>query len=139
MNPEDHFFDFEGLEDEPERAMDTAGRDRRPDTPPIDPPVVRRGPDDAEITGAVDEIDAELYDEDNDDAALMDDEIAARVRRALRMDAATSMLHILVTVEQGMVTLRGRVQTLEDTDNAIDVASRIPNVVDVLDEIDVEE
>jgi hypothetical protein len=138
MNPEDHFFDYEGLEDEPERAMDTAEGDRRPDMPPIDPPVVRRGRDGAEVTGAVEEIDEEIYDE-TDDTSLTDDEISARVRRALRMDAATSMLHILVNTEDGVVTLRGRVQTYEDTDNAIDVASRVPNVVDVIDEIDVEE
>ena len=137
MNPEDHFFDDEGLEDEPERAMGAASEHNPPDLPPIDPPVTRRGRDDARIAGAVDEIDEDWYDDE--DAPLSDDEISARVRRALRMDSATRMLHILVSTHDGVVTLRGRVQTLEDTDNAMDVASRVPTVVDVIDEIDVEE
>ncbi|HWE62254.1 MAG TPA: BON domain-containing protein [Chloroflexota bacterium] len=135
MNPEDLFFDNEGLEDEPERVMSAASDDDPPDMPPIDPPVLPRGREGAQVAGAIDEIDEEYYTADE---PMSDDEITARVRRALRMDAATSMLRILVTTEDGVVTLQGTVQTLEDTDNAIEVASRIPNVVDVVDELEVE-
>lgn len=142
MNPEDHLFDSEELEDEPERAMDAAD-DLPPDVPPIDPPILPEGPDDAEVAGAIDDDEDEELDEDDDDdvadAALGDDEITAHVRRLLRTDSATSMLRIHVSTVDGVVTLRGRVQTLEDTDNAAEVASRVPYVVDVVDELEVEE
>ena len=143
IDDEDHLFDDEGLEDEPERAMD-AGGDNPPGDFPIDPPIIPGGRDGAIIPGAGDgfEDDDGDDDEDEDDVgpleAMADDEISARVRRLLRTDAATSMLRIHVTTEDGVVTLRGLVQTLEDTDNAAEVASRAPNVVDVVDELEVE-
>jgi len=141
IDDEDHLFDDEGLEDEPERAMD-AGGGNPPGEFPIDPPIIPGGRDGAIIPGADDGFDDEDDEDDEDDVGplepMADDEISARVRRLLRTDAATSMLRIHVTTEEGVVTLRGLVQTLEDTDNAAEVASRAPNVVDVVDEIEVE-
>ena len=103
--------------------------------PPINPPVARRGGESTEVTGAIDDLDEDYFEAE---APLSDDEITVRVRRALRTDAATSMLRVLVSTEDGVVTLRGQVQTYDDSDNAIDVASRIPNVIDVVDELDIE-
>lgn len=142
IDDEDHLFDDEGLEDEPERAMD-AGGDNPPGEFPIDPPIIPGGRDGAIIPGAGHGFDDDDDDDEDEDEvgpleAMADDEISARVRRLLRTDAATSMLRIHVTTEDGVVTLRGLVQTLEDTDNAAEVASRAPNVVDVVDEIEVE-
>ena len=53
----------------------------------------------------------------------------------LREDAATTGLLIEVESDQGVVTLRGYVGDIEDAENAQAVASRIPGVVEVLDEL----
>lgn len=142
IEDEDHLFDDEGLEDEPERAMD-AGGDNPPGEFPIDPPIVPGGRDGAIIPGADDgfeddEDDGFEDDEEDLTGPMADDEISARVRRLLRTDAATSMLRVYVSTEDGVVTLHGLVQTLEDTDNAAEVAARVPNVIDVVDELEVE-
>ena len=133
--------DIEELEDEdlvsdqPEREMNAADDDPDPFDPPVDPPVVPGGPEGAEISGAVDEMD----EEDFEGAPLNDDAITAQVQRLLRRDAATSTLRIRVSSVDGIVTLRGVVQTYEDTDNAAEVAWRVRGVADVLDELEVEE
>jgi hypothetical protein len=82
-------------------------------------------------------------EDDNDDDGpparpMSDDEITMRVRRLLRSDSATSMLRIHVSTEDGVVTLQGMVQTLDDTDNAAEVAMRVDGVIDVTDELEVE-
>ena len=101
-----------------------------------DMPMLPRGTDRTVMVGA-----AEDHDDDDDEAdeAIGDDVIAARVRRLLRSDSATNMLRIRVLVEDGVVTLLGRVQTLEDTDIAAEVASRVQGVIDVVDELEVED
>ncbi len=101
---------------------------------PIDPPIIPGGRDNARIPAA--------EDADDDDRArgraVTDDEITARVHRLLRSDSATNMLPIHVSTEDGVVTLRGLVDTLDDTDNAAEVAFRVKGVVDVVDELEVE-
>jgi hypothetical protein len=104
MNPEDHLFDPEELEDEPERAMDAAD-DLPPDVPPIEPPIVSRGRGEAEVTGTIDEDCVEAFAH----APTSDDEITAQVRRLLHMDSAANMLPIHVSTVHCVVTLRGRV------------------------------
>lgn len=119
----------EDLEDEPDFSLDEAEGDSAPT-------ILPRGTDRAVATGSLDEL------EDGDEEPIGqygDDVIAARVRRLLRSDVATSMLRVRVEVEDGLVTLRGMVQTLEDTDNAAEVASRVPGVLDVIDELEVED
>jgi hypothetical protein len=118
----------------PDLEMDAVDDDS-PWMPPIDPPILPRGTDRAVVPGAIDD----LEESDEQDELLSDDQIAARVRRLLRSDSATSMLRIHVTVSDRVVTLRGLVQTLEDTDNAAEVASRAPSVVDVVDDLEVED
>jgi hypothetical protein len=118
----------------PELEMDAVD-DESPWMAPVDPLILPRGTDRAVVPGAIDD----LEESDESEEALSDDQIAARVRRLLRMDSATSMLRIHVAVKDGEVTLRGRVQTLEDTDNAAEVASRVPGVIDVVDELEVED
>jgi hypothetical protein len=106
--------------------------------PPIDPPIIPAGRDGAEVPGAI--VEDPLDDDEGPSTPnpYSDDEITARVRRLLRSDSATSMLRIDVSTEDGIVTLRGSVQTLDDTDNAAEVASRVDGVVDVIDELEVE-
>ncbi|HEX9017025.1 MAG TPA: BON domain-containing protein [Chloroflexota bacterium] len=67
-----------------------------------------------------------------------DAEIEADITNALRRDAATSDLEIRVEVENGVATLRGLVQSLEDAEAAEAVASTVPGVEEVNEEIRVE-
>jgi osmotically-inducible protein OsmY len=71
------------------------------------------------------------------DGKLGDEAIAEAVRRELKEDAATTDLHVLVYVEQGIVRLSGQVATLDDADNAESVAARVPGVVEVREELEV--
>jgi hypothetical protein len=141
MLEDERLQDIEELEeedvfsDQPEREMNAADDDPDPFDPPVDPPVVPGGREGAEISGAVDELDEEEFE----GAPLNDDEITAQVLRLLRRDAATSSLRIHVSTVDGIVTMRGVVQTYEDTDNAAEVVWRVSGVVDVLDELEVEE
>lgn len=61
------------------------------------------------------------------------------VQRELARDAATTDLVLDVSADGRVVTLRGRVPNLTDTDNALAVAGRVPGVDDVVDEIEVDE
>jgi BON domain len=107
--------------------------------PPIDPPVVPGGDDNAEIASglgmsALDE----PYDEDHhDDFITADDEVRARVREALRADSSTTQYvgKIAITVRDGVVTLRGEVADLVDNDNLLAVAEYVDGVDEVVDEL----
>jgi osmotically-inducible protein OsmY len=70
---------------------------------------------------------------------LGDEAIAEAIRRELLEDAATTEFAkvIEVEVEQGVVTLRGRVPMLMDAESAEEVAARVPGVVEVREELDV--
>lgn len=65
-----------------------------------------------------------------------DDELAEDVRLALLRDASTSSLNIRVLVRNGIVYLRGRVQSVEDVDQAEAVAAGVPGVVEVREELE---
>src|SRR5215218_6046231 len=107
--------------------------------PPIDPPVVPSGDDNAEIasglgTSAFDE----PYDEDHhDDFITADDEVRARVREALRADSSTTQYagKIAIMARGGVVTLRGIVADLVDSDNLLAVAEYVDGVDEVVDEL----
>jgi hypothetical protein len=107
--------------------------------PPIDPPIVPGGYDNAKIasglgTSALDE----PYDEDHhDDFITADDEVRARVREALRADSSTSQYDgkIAITAHDGVVTLRGIVDDLVDSDNLLAVAEYVDGVDEVVDEL----
>jgi len=62
------------------------------------------------------------------------------VHEALRADSATTQYadHIAVRVVDGVVTLRGRVADLDDSDNLAAVASYVEGVVEVVDELRVQ-
>jgi osmotically-inducible protein OsmY len=103
--------------------------------PPIDPTRSR----DNEVLGgfstsAMDEVEVER----SSDGRVGDLAIEEAVRRELREDAATNGLEIEVTVRRGIARLRGKVTDVLDVDNASEVAARVPGVIEVLDEIEVE-
>jgi osmotically-inducible protein OsmY len=64
-----------------------------------------------------------------------DEAIGADVRRALLEDATTAHLQIEVGIYEGIVVLRGLVPDLADADAAKDVASRVPGVVQVHEDL----
>lgn len=66
-----------------------------------------------------------------------DDEVARLVRLALEEDAGTADLPVHVFVRDGIVHLRGTVPSLADADLAEEVASRVPGVAEVREELDV--
>lgn len=98
-----------------------------------------------EATDDTEEEESEAYDEsvaldDGDRVILRDDEdIRDDVIRELREDAVTTDLKLKVTVRRGVVILRGTVQTIDDAENAQEVASRVAGVVDVDDRTETEE
>jgi osmotically-inducible protein OsmY len=108
--------------------------------PPIDPPTV---PSDdlegAEVASGfgVSSID-EPYDRDHHDSfELGDDEMAARIYEALRADSATTPYadRVVISAVGGVVTLRGEVADLEDSDNLLAVAGYVDGVVEVVDKL----
>ena len=111
--------------------------------PPIDPPVIpsatsREGIEVAAGMGnsALDE----PFDADHHSSFLpAEDEMSARVHEALRADASTSRFadQIRVLTRGGIVTLRGIVDDVVDSDNAAAVASYVDGVVEVNEELDV--
>jgi osmotically-inducible protein OsmY len=72
-----------------------------------------------------------------EDTQLGDAAIEDAVCRELREDAATTDLVIDVSVENGVVHLRGTVPDLDDAENAEAVAARVPGVIEVSEELDV--
>lgn len=72
------------------------------------------------------------------DGELGDEAIADAVRRELREDAATTDLEVEVAVGQGVARLTGSVPYLVDSENAEEVAARVPGVVEVIDELEVD-
>lgn len=131
-------------EDEPfmepaEEDVTKAVEECEPYFPPTDP-VVREGNEQTEIVGGFaetsmsDRIDLRR----SESGGAPDGELIDAVRRELRRDASTSELDVDVDVREGIATLRGRVMDLADSDNALAVAGRVPGIVDVVDEIEVE-
>jgi hypothetical protein len=108
--------------------------------PPIDPPTVPGGGlQNAEVASGLGEsaLD-EPYDEDHHDSFInSDDEVVARVREALRADSSTTQYAGRVAIEArgGIVTVRGVVDDLVDSDNIIAVAEYVEGVEEVVDEL----
>jgi len=65
-----------------------------------------------------------------------DDALADAILRELREDALTTDLDIDVEVTQGVAHLHGTVPDLTDAENAEEVASRVPGLHDVIDELE---
>ncbi len=111
--------------------------------PPTDP-VVKPAPrkqGDIRIVGGFSRGALDLPIEPEDHPAQLqrgDDEIAEDVKLALDEDAATTDLQIWVVVRNGVVHLRGRVGSIEDAEQAEEIAARVPGVVEVREELDVE-
>jgi hypothetical protein len=66
-----------------------------------------------------------------------DEEIAERVRYALRADAYTTDLNIEVEVEDGTVLLHGKVRSLDDIEQAEQIAGSVPGVEEVEEDLEI--
>jgi hypothetical protein len=131
--------ELELRDDETDDAF-TASDEGMTYVPPIDPPTVpSAGLEDAEVASGfgVSALD-EPYDEDGGSSFLYaDDQLKALVRAAIRADSATSAYaeRVAIQVVEGVVTLRGEVIDLEDSDNLLAVAGYVEGVVEVVDEL----
>jgi osmotically-inducible protein OsmY len=105
--------------------------------PPIDPVFDDRG---AVLGGfSLSSIDQLEADRSAEDGLPGDEALADAIARELREDSLTIGLDIHVRVRNGIARLRGRVSLLLDAENAEEVASRVPGVRDVIEELDVDE
>ncbi len=108
-------------------------------TPPEDPPTLpSRSQSDVDMgIGFASSADDAPLDEEEVPArfATSDAEIADRVREALRLHASTTALPILVRVRDGVVTLRGRVEDLDDIAVVEDIVSDVEGVEEVRDQL----
>lgn len=107
--------------------------------PPIDPPIQIDQDDPESIQVAAGfglTADEPEMDGSFESARLTEDDMVARVRRALVNDSSTSHLadRLQIVTVHGTVTLRGLVDDLDDTDNIVAVVSDIPGVEAVRDE-----
>lgn len=109
--------------------------------PPIDPPTIpgtRDGDDALVASGFGISAGDEPYDADHHGAALLDeDEIAARVREALRADSSTANYagQVRVVARGRVVVLHGVVDDLEDGDNLAAIAANVADVDEVIDNL----
>jgi osmotically-inducible protein OsmY len=101
--------------------------------PPTDPPSTREG----EFLGG---FQTTAMDDDNEINrgvlhGIADEALVEAIQLELREDSSTTAFALEVTVEQGVATLRGEVEDLEDDENALAVAARVPGVLDVQDHL----
>lgn len=108
--------------------------------PPTDPPLRGSPRDGAEVAGGFAATSLEEPTEEMEHPARLqnnDEEIAEQVRYALAADAYTADLNIEVTVEDGVVYLTGKVTSLEDIEQAEQVAGSIAGVEEVEEELEI--
>ena len=108
--------------------------------PPTDPPLSTRSLSNARVRGGFASTSLEEPEEPEDVPLRVtggDDAIAARVRYALRTDAYTADLNIHVEVSDGTVYLHGKVRSLDDVEQAEQVAGSVEGVEDVEEELEI--
>ena len=110
---------------------------------PVDPPV-EPDPDDPQgariAAGFGSSAEDEPYDRGHRAELLTsEDEIVERIREALLADATTTQYadYLAIAARGGTVAVRGVVEDIDDTDNIVEVISRVAGVEDVIDELEV--
>jgi hypothetical protein len=119
-----------------------ASEEAVPYFPPTDPVLVPQPNDEnaASVLGGLEPAADEEFRAglDEDEAlARTDDDLQDAVRRALALDALTHTLPIQVLVQDGAVILRGTVEHMSDAEAAESVASSVPGVIEVREELQV--
>lgn len=118
---------------------EVAAAEAIPYFPPTDP-VVHVDADDPEGLEVVGGFSATSMDDlsvNNDTTVPRDDDITDAVMRELREDALTIDLAVQADTRNGIVFLRGTVETMEDAENAEAVARRVEGVQDVVEQLTV--
>ncbi len=132
---EPDFMDSPGTSD-----IIEAVEEGEPYVPPIDPPLTTRPLTNASMRGGFSTgADEELDDTEDEPLRVRggDEDIAARVIRALRLDAYTTDLNIDVEVEDGVVYLTGKVRSLEEVERAEEVAGSVLGVEEVEEDLEI--
>ena len=107
-------------------------------SPPTDPVITTDQHGNARVLGGFSGSSMESIEvERSSDGTLGDEAIAEAILRELREDAATTALQVEVSVLNGVARLRGTVADIVDSQNAEEVAARIPGVTEVIDEMTV--
>ncbi len=106
--------------------------------PPTDPVVTTDEHGQAQVLGgfsisSMDSVEVAR----SSDGTLGDEAIADAIRRELREDAATTALQVEVLVRNGVAYLRGTVPTVDDAEEAEEVAARVPGAREVIEELDI--
>ena len=119
-------------------GVDAAEEDDTAYSPPIDPVVTTDMHGNTRVLGGFSDSSMEsIAVERSSDGTLGDEAIAEAILRELREDAATTALQIEVQVRNGVARLRGSVTDIIDSQNAEEVAARVPGVTEVIDELNV--
>jgi osmotically-inducible protein OsmY len=107
--------------------------------PPTDPVITIDQNDNVQVLGGFGHSSMDsVAVERSSDGTLGDEAIAEAILRELREDAATTDLRIEVIVREGVARLRGVVPDVVDTENAEEVATRVPGVTEVIEELTVQ-
>jgi hypothetical protein len=116
-----------------------AVEEAEPYFPPTDPPL-RRDASNAAVLSGFSATSLEEDDPGEEDPLRVlggDDEIAERVRYALATDGYTADLNIEVEVADGIVYLHGKVRSLEDIEQAEQVAGSVEGVDEVEEDLEI--
>ncbi len=120
---------------DPWEAIDDGKIYYPPEDPPVVPSLQLRDVDIASgFATSADDAPLDEYD-DPERFDVGDLQIASNVREALRLHSSTSDLDIAVQVRDGVVVLRGRVNSWDDIDRVEDIASEVEGVEEVREQL----
>jgi hypothetical protein len=109
-----------------------AVRDAEPYVPPVDPPVLPGGREGIDVaTGFGFSSDEESA---HDPQPRGDEDVLDEVLLTLRQDSITSTYSLDAVVDNGVVTIRGPIGSIDEAEHAQAVVGELPGVVDVVDE-----
>jgi hypothetical protein len=117
-----------------------AVEEAEPYFPPTDPPLIGRSASRADVLSGFSATSLEEDEPGEEDPLRVqggDDEIAERVRYALATDGYTADLNIDVEVVDGTVYLSGQVRSLEDIEQAEQVAGSVEGVEEVEEDLEI--
>jgi hypothetical protein len=109
-----------------------AVRDAEPYSPPVDPPVLPGGREGISVATGFGFSPGE--EAAQDPTPRGDEDVLEQVLLTLRQDSVTSTYSLDVVVDNGVVTIRGAIGSLDEAEHAQAVVGELPGVVDVVDD-----
>lgn len=138
-------LDLDRLREDETDDPGVAAQEGIPYVPPIDPPV-RADPEEDEgiivAAGMASAADVEPYDQDHRGTdETVEPELGARIREALRADAATTgyVDRLIVGTRGSTAVVRGVIDDVDDSDSIVEVISRVSGVDEVIDQTELAE